>query len=293
MRDSSPSPTTLTRIAELAGPHATVAAVRKLAGGSHARTHLIRTVTPEREVVLREFPVGDDAAKREVRVLTALAGLGGLAPQLLASDLHGDWSEFPSVVISRMPGSANVRPTDPYEWAAELGRALARIQATDPARLAGFPSLFGRKAGSRDALAGPAAEYVAANWDRIVESPNVLTHFDFYSGNAVWDGDSLTGVVDWCGGLIGPAGFDVGWCRLDLYLLYDESVADAFLTAYESVRGSTFEHCRLWDLYALSRSHESVETWTENYADVGRPDLTGDRLRELHGAWTRRLLGQT
>jgi aminoglycoside phosphotransferase (APT) family kinase protein len=293
MRDSSPSTTTLTRVAELAGPHATVAAVRKLAGGSHARTHLIRTVAPEREVVLREFPVGDDAARREVRVLTALDGLGGLAPRLLASDLHSDWSEYPSVVISRLPGSANVRPTDAYAWAAELGRALARIQATDPARLTGFPSLFGRTAGSREALAGPAAEYVAANWDRITESPSVLTHFDFYSGNVVWDGDALTGVVDWCGGLVGPAGFDVGWCRLDLYLLYDDSVADAFLAAYELARGARLDDRLLWDLYALSRSHENVETWTENYAGVGRPDLTGARLRGRHGTWTRRLLGQT
>ena len=59
--------------------------IRTLAGGTHARTYLIRTANPEREFILREFPCGDDGARAESRVLSALGGLGGLAPRLLAS----------------------------------------------------------------------------------------------------------------------------------------------------------------------------------------------------------------
>jgi hypothetical protein len=52
-------------------------------GGTHACTYLIRTADPELEFILREFPPGDDAARNESRVLSALALMihagGGLA----------------------------------------------------------------------------------------------------------------------------------------------------------------------------------------------------------------------
>ena len=36
----------------------------------------------------------------------------------------------------------------------------------------------------------------------------------------------------------GPRGFDVGWCRLDLYLLYGEHIADVFLDSYQTASRS-------------------------------------------------------
>ena len=65
---SVPSQAALQRIAAIAGPLATVDRVRALQGGTHARTHLVQTANPELDVVLREFPPGDDAAEREARV---------------------------------------------------------------------------------------------------------------------------------------------------------------------------------------------------------------------------------
>jgi aminoglycoside phosphotransferase (APT) family kinase protein len=38
-----------------------------------------------------------------------------------------------------------------------------------------------------------------------------LTHYDFWSGNVVWEDEVLTGVVDWTNGSLGPPGFDIGW----------------------------------------------------------------------------------
>jgi aminoglycoside phosphotransferase (APT) family kinase protein len=119
-----------------------------------------------------------------------------------------------------------------------------------------------------------------------------LTHSDFWSGNVIWNAGALSGVVDWSGGALGPAGFDLGWCRLDLILLYDQSVADVFLAAYEAAAGSAVSDTRLWDLWAVARAHDNVETWVPNYRDLGRVDLTALDLRRRLAAWEKHLLVQ-
>jgi aminoglycoside phosphotransferase (APT) family kinase protein len=126
---------------------------------------------------------------------------------------------------------------------------------------------------------------VWASWPRILDEP-VLTHYDFWSGNVLWESDRLSGIVDWNGGSLGPRGFDVGWCRLDLYLLYDEDIADHFLRAYEAAFGSVLADPALWDQWAVARSNDAVESWVPNYRDLGRPDLTAEVLRKRHEEWT-------
>jgi aminoglycoside phosphotransferase (APT) family kinase protein len=283
----------LEQAARLAGPHAQVTAVQALLGGTHARTSLIQTSNPELQVVLREFPPGDDAASHEVRVLRALDGLGGLAPRLLASNIDGVASQGSWLLISRLPGVADITPAQPAAAAEELGQALARIHATSRRRLTGFPSVLDRPGGSRGGFSGPAASVVSASWDRLASAPQVLTHRDFWSGNVVWDGGELTGVVDWPGAALGPRGFDVGWCRLDLYLLHGERIADRFLDSYQAASQTSLPDLQLWDLWAVAQSCQIVETWMPNYRDLGRTDLTAAELRHRHSAWTQRLLASS
>ena len=265
--------------------------IRSLAGGTHARTYLIQTANPRSELILREFPAGDEAACNEARVLAVLDGLGGLTPQLLATDPEGEPGEGPWTLISRLPGTANITPGQPAAFAGQLGRALARIHATPLSRLAEFRRVFDRPGGSSAMIGGPAASRVMGSWELLTRAPSVLTHYDFWSGNTLWDSGVLSGVVDWSGGAIGPRGFDVGWCRLDLYLLYDQEVADRFLSSYQAASNSALGDPLPWDLWAAARSHQDVESWTRNYRDLGRTDLTAERLRKRHAAWTQHLLG--
>lgn len=65
MDDPSPSWVAVERAAALTGPDATVREVSALAGGTHARTYRIQVSNPELEVILREFPPGDAAARHE------------------------------------------------------------------------------------------------------------------------------------------------------------------------------------------------------------------------------------
>jgi aminoglycoside phosphotransferase (APT) family kinase protein len=290
--EALPSAAALDAVRRLAGASAVIVDVGRLEGGQHADTWRVQTDSPPLTVVVRQFPTADSGASREQRVLGALEGLGGLAPVPLGGDLDGRWSEHPTSLLSCLEGEPDIAPRDPERWARELGRALARVHRAANERLASIASVF-QRGRSGDELAGPLAPEVRSRWPQIAGSPEVLTHGDYWSGNVIWRDGALTGIVDWSGAARGPRGFDLGWCRLDLFLLYDERIADVFLEAYEAATGETVDDVALWDGWALARSHDIVDTWTPNYAPLGRPDLDERELRRRHSLWTTRLVEQT
>jgi aminoglycoside phosphotransferase (APT) family kinase protein len=287
-----PSAGALEQARRLAGSSAVILDVARLEGGQHADTWRVDTDNPALSVVVRQFPMADSAACREQRVLRALDGLGGLAPVPLGGDLDGQWSEHPTSLISWLDGESDITPSDPQTWARELGRALASVHLVASDRLADLPRVFDAR-GSEAELNGSLAAEVRSRWSQIIGSPEVLTHCDYWSGNVVWRDGRLTGIVDWAGAARGPRGYDLGWCRLDLFLLFDERIADVFLAAYEAAVGQTVDDVVLWDGWAAARSHGGVETWTPNYAPLGRGDLNEHELRQRHSLWTARLLEQT
>ncbi len=291
--EAQPSSGALEAVRRLAGSSAAILTVTCLEGGQHAVTWRIDTENPVFSAVVREFPVADSAGAREQRVLRTLDGLMGLAPVLLGGDFNAEWSERPTSVISWLDGQADITPSDPERWAHELGCALAVVHALPSERLAGLPTVFDRSGGSQDVLNGPLAAEVRSRWTQVTAAPQVLTHYDYWSGNVVWRDGRLTGIVDWSGGARGPRGFDLGWCRLDLVLLFGEQLADVFLSAYEVTIGQTIGDMVLWDGWAIARSHDAVETWALNYAPLGRTDLDETELRRGHSRWTERLLEQT
>jgi aminoglycoside phosphotransferase (APT) family kinase protein len=283
-----PSPGALEEVRRLAGPSAVIADVARLQGGQHADTWRVDTDNPVASVVVRQFPTADSAARHEQLVLRTLDGLGGLAPVLLGGDLDGHWSAHPTTLISWLDGQADITPRDPETWARELGRALALVHAVPSGGLADLASVFDRR-GSQAELDGPLASAVRSRWSQITASPEVLTHCDYWSGNVVWREGRLTGIVDWSGGARGPRGYDLSWCRLDLVLLFDERIADVFLAAYETAIGQSMGDVLLWDGWALARSYDTVETWTPNYAPLGRGDLDKHELRRRHSLWSARV----
>lgn len=135
------------------------------------------------------------------------------------------------------------------------------------------------------ALASPLRQGGTAPIHRLAAAEPVLTHFDFWSGNVLWQDATLTGVIDWSGASLAPRGFDVGWCRLDLVLLHDPATAEVFTDAYQEAAGQIVEDLALWDMFALTNSQHAVETWLPNYHDLGRTDLTANDLRTRHTSW--------
>jgi aminoglycoside phosphotransferase (APT) family kinase protein len=237
---------------------APVRVVRELRGGTHAVTLLLEA--DGHEVVLRQYPPGDDAPAREAAVLAALDGLDGWAPRVLGVD-----ADRGLILITRLPGTADIMPSDPAHAASELAQGLARIHATPRPALHDGVRVLGD------------------------EAERVLTHYDYWSGNVLWEGPKLTGIVDWSGAALAPRGFDVAWCRLDLVLLHGKDVADVFLDAYERAAATAIPDIRVWDLFALDSSRDRIETWEPNYTSLGRTDLTGAELRARHTRWAGEL----
>ncbi|GGO48096.1 hypothetical protein GCM10012287_22280 [Streptomyces daqingensis] len=259
-------------------------------GGTHAVTHLLETAEPAREMVLQRFPRGDDAAARHAAALTALDGLDGRTPRLLDADPRGRRFGEPALLISRLPGSADIMSVSPDGMAVQLGRMLAQIHAVPLERFGGLRDGVAAAAASAGGSGGPAAAVLAAHGHRLADQPPVLTHYDFWAGNVLWREGRVTGVIDWSGASLAPRGFDVSWCRFDMVLLHGPSAADVFLKAYEEAAEETVPDMELWDLSTMARSRRTVETWHPNYRDLGRTDLTGAVLRRSHTEWTGRCL---
>jgi aminoglycoside phosphotransferase (APT) family kinase protein len=290
--NAPPSTPALEEIRRLAGPSAQISAIRRLEGGQHSLTWRVDTRDPETSVVVRQFPAGDRAAESERQVLQSLEGLGGLAPVLLGGDLAGLWSQGQTSLLSLLDGSVDITPQDPRGWAEALGGALAIVHGVPAERTRQLPSVFDGR-GSDSLLEGPLASRVLASWRRVTTAPEVLVHGDFWSGNVVARNGVVTGVVDWSGAVRGPRGYDVAWCRLDLVLLFEQTIADAFLVAYEAAAGVNVRNVWSWDSWAAARSHSNVETWEPNYAPLGRADLTPSVLKDRHNLWTKTLLAHT
>ncbi|HEX5117339.1 MAG TPA: aminoglycoside phosphotransferase family protein [Pseudonocardiaceae bacterium] len=276
------------------GPHATVESVRAMAGGTHAATHLLRFADPAGDAVLKRYPAGDPAAGLEAAALTALDGLDGWAPRLIAADPTGEQVGAPATLFTRLPGRSDIVPTDPHTGATEMARILARVHATPTDRLGPL------RDGARAAIDGttpmrsaaPTAWAVLPHEHRLVRQPPVLTHYDYWTGNVLWEGDAIVGVIDWAGAAQAPRGYDVSWCRLDLVLLHHHATAATFLTSYECAAGQAVPDVLLWDLFVLTNSHHVVETWLPNYHDLGRTDLTAADLRDRHTRWASHCLAR-
>jgi len=96
--------------------------------------------------------------------------------------------------------------------------------------------------------------------------------------------------VDWVNACRGPAGVDIGHCRVNLALLYGISAADEFLAAYEQAAGESFTYNPYWDLAALVDVSEGPPTVYPGWAVFGMTGLTDELIRHRLDAYLLSLL---
>jgi aminoglycoside phosphotransferase (APT) family kinase protein len=108
----------------------------------------------------------------------------------------------------------------------------------------------------------------------------VLCHGDYWAGNTLWQTGTMTAIVDWDDARQGYPGLDVGYCRMDLAMQHDVSVANEFLSAYESAAGMRVPQLAVWDLLGASVAMPDPERWLPGFHELGRTDLTTEMVRE-------------
>ena len=110
-----------------------------------------------------------------------------------------------------------------------------------------------------------------------------LLHRDFHLGNVLWNGDDVTGVVDWVETSWGPAGLDVAHSRTYLAMLHGPESADRFARLHQEVSGNADPGQPYWDVMDIVGSLPDPVKVVQPWRDAGRgisDDLARARLEQ-------------
>jgi aminoglycoside phosphotransferase (APT) family kinase protein len=287
-----------------------VLASKQLHGGIAAITHAVSLELDDgalRELVLRRFagPVTREwpPVEREVAALSQLseASFGFAIPRVVAHDATGVACDLPAILLTRLSGTIDVSLSNVEGKARELGRVLAalhRVALQPPAGFEPFAIDFERR---KQASPLSAVDWNAV-WDALREleyGPEQLLHGDFHLGNTLFEAERdprrgkeerITGVVDWTLVRSGPPVSEVGYCRVDLALLFGLEAADIFLEAYEAAHGERVRDRARWDLAGATRAYPDPASWLPGWTNAGRDDLDADLVRRRLVAYVERAL---
>lgn len=281
--------------------------LRRLHGGHDATVHRVELLLPTGRlaVVLRRYRAetlawNPHGPARLAQTLTAVAQAGLPTPRLLAAELDGRTLGVPALLLSYLSGRGELQPPKPQRYLRQLAALLAPIHAV-PASLPGLahlpPPPAQLESWLRAALTSPqlaadpdgaaftrALESAAAAPASLLRSPS-LVHGDYWAGNVLAQRGQLSAVIDWDQAALGSGGYDLGYCRVDLALLFGMEAARDFLAAYEQQSGNRIAPAALatWDLLAATRALPDGSGWLTGYHGLGRTDLhaslLGRRLR--------------
>jgi aminoglycoside phosphotransferase (APT) family kinase protein len=231
------------------------------------------------EFVVRTGGPGHRASFGTEVAALELAGAAGLpVPRLVAAELYG---EAPSVLTTALRGTSRITAEPSADRFRALGAVAAAIHGVPaPEPSAALPRRE-RPIGGVDFTelrrAAPPRELLVRAEEALAARPAPtgragFVHGDLWQGNTLWDGDELTGVVDWdCAG-VGPAGIDVGSLRCDAALSAGLDAADEVLAGYREADGIV-EDLPAWDVVAALSTPPTIDWFTEAIRDQGRTDL--------------------
>ena len=256
----------------------------RLEGHAHLRAVVLKLGEPGQG---REpGPCATAAAAMEL-----VAECGGAAPRLLAVDADGSAAGEPALLTTVVPGSSRVplvanpvrlrglgaaaaavhaRPTDPRPALPRRSRSLEDMDFDALRRAHGLTPLFEEAERVFAATPAPAGG-------------TVLVHGDLWQGNTMWDGDTLTGIIDWDAAGVGHFGVDLGPLRLDAAIFFGQPAADEVLAGWleASRRHRQLAYCdgdltqtvAYWDLVAALCTPPDLVYWLPNFIEQGRTDL--------------------
>ncbi|MDQ1910124.1 aminoglycoside phosphotransferase family protein [Paenibacillus sp. GD4] len=293
-----PSSASLQWAAACVGTDASVESVQPMPGGASSAVHrvVLRSRGSLHQLVLRQFTNREwlekepDLALHEARSLGLAETTGVTVPRVIGFHEEGvDDQRRPLVLMSLLPGHVDLQPVRMDVWLHRLAEPLVQIHRCTGEEHAWTYFSYN----DCDSLTVPSWTELPALWEqaiRIVRQPppegrTVFLHRDYHPTNVLWQDGRVSGVVDWVNACRGPAGVDVGHCRLNLALLFGPETAGAFLSAYRRLAGDDFDYQPYWELVSilefLPGPPEVYSGWTACGVTHLTPAMMRDRL-ECH-----------
>ncbi|MGE5590529.1 MAG: phosphotransferase family protein [Bacillota bacterium] len=268
------------------GPESQISRVTPLAGATSSSLYRIGIEGRDRaySVVLRLFTDNEwlrhepDLALHEAASLGRAGEVSVPTPELIAFDEDGASCRTPAVLMTEVPGAVDLRPRDLDAWLDRMAEALVavhRVAATT------FPWTY-RIYNDVRRLQPPAWSSLTDLWSeaiRLAQGPPppvrpVFIHRDYHPVNVLWENDRLSGIVDWVNACRGPAGIDVGHCRLNLALVSGVDTANAFLAHYQARAGQRFDYHPYWDVLSMLEFLPGPPEVYRGWLDFGLTHLT-------------------
>lgn len=283
-------------------PQAKVESVRRLPGSTSSTLHRvsIRNHQGVRDFVLRQLDnvkwLRDepDLARHEAESLRWAARSAVPTPHIVAFDETGIECGIPAVLMTKLEGSVVLKPDNIDCWLDGLAESLARIHAVEaddyPRKYYTYSDVESLK--TQTWLTHPQL------WDEAIEVVRAVRpmgrecfiHRDYHPANVLWSGNKVSGVVDWINACRGPAGIDLGHCRLNLAQLFDVPTADAFLSAYQRHVGATFCYDPYWDVMSFIDGLSGPPAVYPGWPAFGVTGLTDQMMMERLEAYLVSLL---
>jgi len=262
-----------------------------------------------RHLVLRSF-VGptrqgpaEELLHREADALITLTGNGVPAPGLVAVDPTAAHCEYPSLLMTHLPGQTVLGDEGLETRLPLLARQLVSVHAVRPAvRPREYVALT--TADTVVTPEGAAAAVWAAAID-VIRKPappyeGRFLHRDFQPGNVLFDlppedpaGARITGVVDWAAASWGPADLDVAHCSTNLALLHGPTWGLRFTEAYQEAGGTlaaAADERLYWQVREPLAFSVEVQWVAQPWRAAGRTELTTRAVQERLDAYVTSLM---
>lgn len=273
----------LQRLFETIAPGSSFAELTSLEGDFSNSTQLATGIRPDGSrllVVIRRYAIyGDydrgEKACREYKTLELLRSYGLPVPEPLFLDEVGEILGSPGIVTRYMPGKLVMSQPYPEQWAEKLAKTLAQIHRI-PINRSDTSFLLDGNSEVLWFLKSPdqIPPYISNHpkgselWQaaindlpRLKKVTPALLHIDYWSGNVLWDEETISAVVDWEEAAQGDPGIDVAYCRMDMILCGMKEEADTFLAAYEKEISRPVKNLGFWELAAAVRPMFNPVDW--------------------------------
>jgi aminoglycoside phosphotransferase (APT) family kinase protein len=183
---------------------------------------------------------GEGLTTREHETQLMLADTDVPAPRSLALDATGERAGDPAHLMTLLPGTVDLGRSSTTDLAT-LAHTMATVHELQPPVR---PRTYQSWAVPAKQVVPPWATEPAA-WERafaiLAQDPpaydGTFLHRDFSPRNVLWDGDRISGLVDWVETSWGPAWLDVAHTRSILAVHHGTEVADAYAAEYVALTG--------------------------------------------------------